>query len=151
MRPLSWNEFDTPALGSEGTRRKFSVPCPADHFCLSTNVSDSIPADHFIIKKGREKNHFSLVMERNLVSDSNVSKHLGFFRENKKAQITSGLFRIFFFTKHFGEMGERREEKWHLFISCVKLEWFFFSPLFLSKNLKQKKNIMWNIGAIGGL
>ena len=46
------------ASASEGTRHKFSVSCPADHFCLSTNVLDSNPADHYIIKKGREKNHF---------------------------------------------------------------------------------------------
>ena len=32
---------------SEGTRSKFSVSCPADHFCLSTNVSDLNPTDHF--------------------------------------------------------------------------------------------------------
>ena len=37
----------TLVLPSEGTRRKFSVSCPADHFCLSTNVSNSNPADHF--------------------------------------------------------------------------------------------------------
>ena len=47
-------------VGEDGTRRKFSVSCPADHFCLSTNVSDSNPADHFIIKKGREKKSLQL-------------------------------------------------------------------------------------------
>ena len=40
---------------SDGTRRKFSVWCPADHFGFLMNVSDWNPADHFIMKKGREK------------------------------------------------------------------------------------------------
>ena len=53
---------------------------------------------------------FLVVTARNLVSDSNVSKHLGFFRENKKAWITSGLFRIFFWRNILGKWvreGER--------------------------------------------
>ena len=35
-------------------------------------------------------------------------------------------------------------------VQGLKLKWFFFSPLSSAKK-KQKKNIMWTIGAIGGL
>ena len=97
----------------------------------------------------------NVVMERNLVSDSNVSKHLGFFRENKKARIPSGWFRIFLFRETFwgngGKKGrnERKRErilcKQHSFLSPFLFilkrhaSWslgmdraalFFFSPLF---------------------
>ena len=34
-------------ISSEGTRCKFSVSCPADHFCLFTNVSDLNSAGSF--------------------------------------------------------------------------------------------------------
>ena len=71
---------------------------------------------------------FTLVTTWNLVSDSNVSQHLGFFKENKKARITSGLSNLFF-TKHFGEMEERREEKSHLFFLEAQLTWHFFFKL----------------------
>ena len=59
-------------------------------------------------------------------------KHLGFFKENKKARITSGLSRILAFAKHFfGEMGERSLPFSSKF-SCLKrihrvqLTWHFF-------------------------
>ena len=88
-----------------------------------------------------------VVMERNLVSDSNVLKHLDFFRENKKARITSGLFRIFFFfAKHFAEwengkkmgkkMGERSStrEKNHRALKREVEVIFFSLPLSSAKN-----------------
>ena len=76
-----------------------------------------------------------LVMERNLVSDSNVSKHLGFFRENKKARITSGLFRIFFSRNILGKWRKEGKRSLCRFGICfeaafVDLRKSPFSPLF---------------------
>ena len=73
------------------------------------------------------------------------------FQGKKKGSNPKWLVSNPFFCETFlGNGGEKGREV-ALFFKLHEAEVIFFSPPFLSKNLKQKKNIMWTIGAIGGL
>ena len=56
-------------------------------------------------------------------------ENLGFFRENKKALIPSGWFRIFFFSQNILSCVKGGEKKNHSFTTLT--HYFFSSPLFL--------------------
>ena len=100
---------------SDGTRWKFSVSCPANHFCLSTNVSDSNPADHFQQPK-------EALYLRSLRVQGEVKRH---FTEAKR---TTFFPLPFFFSK-------LREAvlQWRIFFFSLPLYYtdallFFLSP-----------------------